>query len=620
MRRIIFAAIVTLGLANNALAACDVEEQLITYLKAHAPDRAQILALDHATRRWSGYSWIKPNLTKTREGFENLSLAKPRVLNGKDPLIVVVTNTNTLLYTVAQTAAIRVDSAELAALQALALNLGGVLQFATVADGQREVLSNLESVTMSRVDTADETNRFNAFKIETVPIKVLPRDLEVISATFVEALEAEADKLAQPLTDLRVAAASLKSNVDLATTRGSSLNSLIQVIEAGQTPSNIPPHGPADLLLPQTIESDFSNLVTELALIRDVETLCVAESGAALTAVGHKRFGFPADSRRKEAARKEFDEALDALTSAGGKSCDGETRDAMRLLGRWLAAAPPTESPAPDAQQEALMNIENAALRFATIGSKTSAAIEKASEALKEQFKPVQTAARVVQVAKKLENYDPAKPCTLSAGVIEVDRRNDTIADLPFGKEGEETFVISANPSFPDIEKNHAVPIEVSYGIAKQRRFDFDVDVSLVYTSLLNPTFGVQEVVDPNAPAGSSKQYKIIRKSEKSRAGDLAAMLTFKGPGITSIVQPQIGAGVTADQPAFFTGLAIPLGPYFKLSGGWTWQKVTKLANGQKEGDPISGEDALSTRDGFGDSWYVSLSITLDNIPFFKRP
>ncbi|HEX7808297.1 MAG TPA: hypothetical protein VF608_06230, partial [Thermoanaerobaculia bacterium] len=309
---------------------------------------------------------------------------------------------------------------------------------------------------------------------------------------------------------------------------------------------------------------------------------------------------------------------VDALVGAGGKSCDGGTRDAMRLLGRWLADSPPGNAPVTDEDQStALSVIENAALRFATVRSKTAAAIEKGTESLKERFKPVQTAARVVQVANILASYDTTKPCTLSAGVIEVDRRINPLANLPFGKESEETITISANPAFPDIEKRHPVPVEVTYRIAKRRKVDFDVDVSLVYTDLTSPTFGVK-AIDP-APATGDK-YEIIRKSEKSRAGDLAAMLTMKGAGIAKYVNPQVGAGVTADRPALFAGLAFPIGPYFKFSGGWTWQKVTKLANGQKEGDPISGEDALKTRDGFGDSWYASLSITLDNLTFFKRP
>ena len=616
---VICVVIIVVGATGTAHAQCIPETELTDYLTRHYPNKEkQILAFDHKTRTWAGYRWKNNDLDPEPSSFEDLALAKPRVLINSD-LLVVVTNTNPLLYAATQSEATRVDSADLASLRDLALLIGGVATVATEIAGQRDALGQLQAAAAARVQPQRAADAQLMGELMAKPIT--PTDLDELAALFVTALDAETATVDTPLAELTAAANGLKALLTKATVRGESLSALIQIVEVGQAPIALLPVTPADLQLPHELEKGFVNLAAARAAMQTVKPLCADEAAAAITAIGHKRFGYPADARLRAAAEKEFAEALKALTGAGGLTCDGDSRDVLRLLGRWLESSPPANSPAPDAQQIALEQIEDAASKYVTVIAKSAATVKGAGETLQNRFKPVQTAARVVAISQLQNKYFDGNTdyCSLITGVIEVDRSIRSENKLPFGKEGDEKFVISPNPSFADIEKYHPAPVTAPFLVAKKRLLDFDIDVALVYTKLSNPTFTAVEVPVPDTNPQQKKIF-IRRTNESTRAGDLAALLTIKGPGPYWWLHPQIGAGVQSDTPALFAGVAAPIGPYFKLSGGWTWQKVTRLANGLIEDQEIAAAGDLKTRDGFARKWYASLSITLDNVPFFKKP
>ena len=147
----------------------------------------------------------------------------------------------------------------------------------------------------------------------------------------------------------------------------------------------------------------------------------------------------------------------------------------------------------------------------------------------------------------------------------------------------------------------------------------FDVDVATIYTDIANPKFSAVDVdTDNNA---NTVEKAIAQTGEEGRAGDLGMFVSFQRRMATRSqlsFGPQLGVGFDTDHPSLFAGLGLGISRYVKLGFGWNWQRVDELKG--RIGDKVAKTEDIETRNAFADDYYISLSITLDELPFFNAP
>lgn len=161
--------------------------------------------------------------------------------------------------------------------------------------------------------------------------------------------------------------------------------------------------------------------------------------------------------------------------------------------------------------------------------------------------------------------------------------------------------------------------------------------VGITWTDLVSPTW--EAVACPptdengnnvipacaNAPEGDDLKY-AKRTKEDSQAGKFVifgSWLPF-GRDVKSYPSKpnrvrggiELGLGLDAARPALFAGAALHCGRWLKISGGYTAQYLAQL-NGMKENGLVPG-GVIVTKDGLDDSYYISLSLTLDGLSLFS--
>lgn len=195
----------------------------------------------------------------------------------------------------------------------------------------------------------------------------------------------------------------------------------------------------------------------------------------------------------------------------------------------------------------------------------------------------------------------------------------------PTGPRPPNTQGASEAAPFKDsVVLRHATDVSSSYEIQRAWRWGFDVDVATVYTEIASAVFTSVPTLNL-ATTEPDDTVNIVRQTdEQGRAGELTMFLSLQwrprqGAASTFSIGPQLGAGLSTDHPAIFAGVGFGLGRYVKLGVGWNWQEVKELRN-QKVDQILGLGESVQTRDAFDDGYYVSLSITLDELPFFKAP
>jgi len=164
----------------------------------------------------------------------------------------------------------------------------------------------------------------------------------------------------------------------------------------------------------------------------------------------------------------------------------------------------------------------------------------------------------------------------------------------------------------------HPAKSATSYALASTNSRLFGVDVGVTATNIVDREFGA--VADPAAP----KQKVIAQTGETNRSGQFGIFLDYwivqrwRESAADWAVRPgvQIGAAFSSDNPAVHAGGVLELAKYARFGGGVTFQRVTRL-DGQQVGDPVSSSDDIRTRDRFARGWYVSFAFALDSLSLF---
>lgn len=147
--------------------------------------------------------------------------------------------------------------------------------------------------------------------------------------------------------------------------------------------------------------------------------------------------------------------------------------------------------------------------------------------------------------------------------------------------------------------------------------FSWDLAAALTHVDIEDNTWA--PIADPN----NAGQLVIGTAKNTTRTGQFALMSNIKAPGLTGSdrwFKPalQVGANVDTKKPGFYAGASFG-GANFRLAGGWSWQQVQRLAEGQKElVTVVTKQEDIRARSGYDNGPYISLSFSLGGLPFFK--
>ncbi|HEX7154056.1 MAG TPA: hypothetical protein VF618_21390 [Thermoanaerobaculia bacterium] len=208
----------------------------------------------------------------------------------------------------------------------------------------------------------------------------------------------------------------------------------------------------------------------------------------------------------------------------------------------------------------------------------------------------------------------PALRCSGQEDVARFIVIPNNASNLRWDKINPQPIKVAADSPFAaDVVPSRPATVETSFRAKAVGSRAWDLGVAVTATRLKSPTFGVQDGA-------------IAIADEESRAGNLAMMFNYlpfriatpNAPEYLQRLGAQVGAAVDTKKPAFFWGISYGLGPYIRLGWGGTSQRITEL-RGQSIGDPVPNKEAIRTRQGFANSHYWSLTVSINSLKFFTN-
>lgn len=627
------------------ISTCAPESQLEAYLRANHPaEELVVLAFDHREQSWSGRRWYPQNrqlvLLDDAE-FENSFANKPQLSLKKDEhLMVFATNTNPLLFSTTSTAATETDIEDLKALQSFTASLGGFLSAA--------IATRVPDIRVSQgeiEETADFQPAFTPHALRVIigetgdESRPMDEDLQKPAREILELLQPHVTALDQRLGALRVSGDNLDRELRSINEQNAAIKTYLQLVES-DSPDGI--QAPDLAQLPQVLselETIFRDIVTQRNALEKHKPVCTGLLSSLQEAARLARMPLPEKPLEAKLASDRYQDLVDNLVCrlmthlpfdeamAQKKKCEEENKNACGEDGRDLAARillfgeqlerlrPGSASP----EQEAVLRpLEKGVAIYTAQVEQRSAMLKASNEVLVKRGDIAKTAGNIQILSERQARHSRgSKSCGLRSGVLQVARVEGKEANLRWSKVRNEGFKLAVDSGYRDaIALSRPAEATASYELALRRKWDLDVDVAAIYTEVSDPTFAAVDL----DPVSSTNNNTIVRTDEKSRAGELAMFvgLMFGRSKVGGILAgPQLGVGLSVDHPAIFLGGSVGYG-IVKLGVGWNWQQIKRLRRDQREGMEVTPDNPLSTRNTFDDGFYASLSITLDELPFFQ--
>lgn len=553
--------------------------------KDHPAVRPAVLVYDHSNRAW------RANGSLDAERIERDVAGKPTVsLGRREELIVVVENTNPLLYTLTAGAATEVDIPELVEVKKLAGLLGG------------NISSLVETLnTEMAVRPAGDPNNPDFFMV-----------------------------LQQVLTSLQSASENVSCSTARITDQTSRAGHFIQRLELGGTAEypielsrkNCANQAVADLVTQS--DKDFENLARQLREARAPGDLCLSFLQAA-----EKAFG--GDFSKGDDIRKSI---LDA--EAAAPTCTAEMRVvSAQLLGPLRAMQAAIEQrPQPADLTEHLRTLARPHLgetkklvalitRYGEVHAGATTLLGKRDEVRKAATQVELFERRVRQhLLATLQNCSDA---TLGRCVVaeSVSRRlvlANEFKPVRWDKIQNHSLMLEANaPLASMVVPSGPAKSEAPYSLDSITRGLWGIAASVVTTRIDEPTFTAV------SDGAEKPKFTITKTDKETRAGEVALLVDY-GLGLALFPKKstwvhgfglEFGAGTDADQPAFFGGLSYRIGRFVRLGAGISYQQVTEL-EGQHEGQIVNSATDLRTRDRFTAKPYASFSVALEAFTLFS--
>lgn len=584
-----------------------------------AKAKLRVAAYDHVSGDWTAWEWkpddktTQPTLTRLtdEDDFELPHTNEPTLRVPKEHgVMVVAVNTIPSLYSTKLTASTESDIEGIADLQRLAGLFGnfvttGVAARAAVAPSS--AVMTAEGFTNSGVDTRSMsvTEKTEFFELAKSDIHRLGADLEAV----ISVLHPQAEALARANGALKDAAQTAGSaTTALATLRDEAVVHL-QLMESGTSaPSPLP-----------SLQGLDRQLVTSLTQLRSARDAAVALPAACPAVIQHldralvwQIDGLPTQADPILRYPKEWDDAIEALQQPAltGK-CPTELVQPLAGIGAWLEKNKPIAGGVTGELRTKFLQMHQHLFDFLNAHAQRETLTANATQMLSKRAAALKQATQLADLGRLVGEVFLQGAC----GLLRVQRVEGRDLNLPFTKIRNEEFSINIRPAFAsEIERRRADVAAAKYHLTR-RDWDFDVDTAVVYTDIQNAEYHVVDT-DPDEEAAT---FVVAEKARETRAGDLALLLTAK-PYAAKGFGAQLGFGFDTASPSIYLGLGYAFGDYIKLSGGRTWQRVTKLGEGYALGGTVNSATDLATREGYDNDWYLALSVTLDNLPFFKQP
>jgi hypothetical protein len=618
------------GVAGEVVACNKPQTQLESYLAKHYSQQPLVvLALDHQTQEWTGYRWdskaktLTPLVTDSelKLPFTN----KPRVFLGKDEvdrLAIFVTNTNPLLFATKHTGATVAEIEDLATLQKLAGLLGGFIS-AGIAAGVPE-FERLEALDIPTVEAAHET--LVLAQKALVPIDGDVKELREHAELIAGLLKTQGANIKDALGGLEKPRSSFADDLQSLAEAGSEIKSFVQLVENDSLAEVGTPGFPRLSVTASSLARHAAAIDEKRLAVKNTQPVCIGSLAALRDALRllrqpHKE---PGELKTAEDGYKRSLEALADLRGCNPTNLGISIDRIRKLLEKRtpLSAVDPTK----EKEDQILRLLFLAVDSYLTLVDQHKAGLESAGKLLSEAGTSAKVAEAVQAFNARFTKHHVASDvCSLRSGVIEVPRRKEIAEKLPWTKVGTESFQVVADSPFKDaVLFRHAADISASYEIQRASNWEFDVDAATIYTEVASPVYSA--VPEPNTatPDPEDTTSFIRQTDEEGRAGELALFLSLQWRSRREArnffsIGPQLGAGLNADHPALFVGFGVGLGRYVKLGLGYNWQRVKELRD-QKADQLLGSGEAIQLRDGFDHGFYGALSITIDNLPFFKAP
>lgn len=646
-RKLVLAACVLVGMllqsrmvgAQALGAACNPEDQLKAYLRNHNIPAKVVLAFDHQTRTWTGYRWdgnsrldplVKDVDIKTP--FTN----KPRLFLSKEEvgnLEVFVVNTNPLVFSTKPTDNTVANIEELANLQKFTGLLGGFLSSAVsglspefrapqpAADLDIATGQELEMISTFSIDLGEASDNADARRTQE-PSKW--KDLAVLAEAgeeIGEKLKASAKTLQDALDAMEKPRGELERQTRQLKETASEIRSYVQLVESGgpdrindHTFSNVPN-------FTVLIDSSASALAATRNGLEQFMPICPGTLTSLRDAVRLYRVPLPSALADQTPPKDQFRNSLNDLAMLNGCALglDVPVAKVRDYLGK--AKRGPSASGATSEEDEVLRPLFQSLDAYLTLVERRKTALKTVGDLLAESGTAAKVGGAVDDFIRRLNDHRVAgDPCSLQTGVLRVDRNPGLATQLSWTQVGTGGLQVVADSPFKgDAQLRHPDITAANFEIRKAGKWDFDVDVATYYTEIVDPKFSAVK------PAGATNPV-ITLTDEDSRAGELAMFLGLqwrprKAARSLFSVGPELGIGLSTDHPSIFAGAGFGIGRYIKLGLGWTWQEVKELQRGQTLGvTEVENDAAIKTRTGYEDDYYISLSITIDELPFFKAP
>lgn len=624
----------------QAVPCNDPTAQLKAYLlENHSQEPLVVLAFDHQSQNWSGYRWEKNNLVLL-EAESELKIPftnKPRVFLTREEtetLAVFVTNTNPLLFGTKLTGITETNIEDLASLQKLAGLLGGFLSAGVAGLAPQFEIPPLPPVEDSMMafaivdSTAQDLSEITEEDLTKIKASAALRRLHGDAEEIVKKLQDPASRIKTALSNLETPRSQFDEALGKLKEAGSEIKSYLQLVENDTLTATGPREFEKLQVTVSSLDGSAVTIATRRTELESIKLECTAALTLLRNAVRLYRIPLPAPLAEQRLAIDEFEGNLEGLadlsacTSVDLNPRIGRVRDELEKMHR--STGRPSVNGATSDEDRVLRPLFKGLDGYLTLVEQRKSALKTTADLLAEAG----NAAKVAEAARTFLNLrDEAligsDPCSLRAGVIPIPRHGELAGNLPWTKFGTESFQVTAVSPFKDsVVLRHAPEVSASYEFQRAWKWDFDVDVATTYTEVTSPVFTAVAV--PNtATEKPDDTVNVPRQTdEEGRAGDLAMFLGLQWRSRTRTlfsVGPQLGVGLSTDHPALFAGIGFGIGRYVKLGVGWTIQEVKEL-EGQKVDRPLAAGESIRLHDGFDDNYYVSLSITLDELPFFKAP
>jgi len=158
--------------------------------------------------------------------------------------------------------------------------------------------------------------------------------------------------------------------------------------------------------------------------------------------------------------------------------------------------------------------------------------------------------------------------------------------------------------------------VDTSYNLRSNLASIFDVGVSVTKTDLEAPTFG--------AVKGTDNITRVAIVDQESQSGKLALMLNIvplRLWDVPKFFQPfgvQVGASTDTGKPALYWGVSYGFGKYVRVGWGGTSQRVTTLRDLNPLGSMIGSTADIRTRKRYENDHYWSLMVSIRALRLFS--